>query len=253
MKVFYFTTTGNSLYVAKRIGGELYSIPHMIKEGKHEFEDDVIGFIFPCYVFGLPKLVKDFVKKTKFKANYFFAVMTYGHKAESGLYHMEKVGGEAGIKFSYTNEILMVDNYLPAFKIEDELKKEGSKKIEEKLNKIINDISTRQNKYIRKSIKSVILSKSFSSLAGRFSYNFGRNNFIVLDNCTSCKVCEKVCPVNNISISKKPEFSNKCEMCHACIHHCPQNAIHLKNEKSKVRFINRNVKLKEIIDANNQK
>jgi Protein involved in ribonucleotide reduction len=61
MKVFYFTATGNSLYVAKRIGGKLYSIPQMIKEHKYEFEDDAIGFVFPCYVFGLPRLVRDFV------------------------------------------------------------------------------------------------------------------------------------------------------------------------------------------------
>ena len=28
MKVFYFTATGNSLDVAKRFGGEMYSIPN---------------------------------------------------------------------------------------------------------------------------------------------------------------------------------------------------------------------------------
>ena len=31
MKIFYFTATGNSLYVAKRFGGELYSIPKVLK------------------------------------------------------------------------------------------------------------------------------------------------------------------------------------------------------------------------------
>ena len=40
MKIFYFTATGNSLYVAKKVGGELYSIPQMIKEGKWEFEKE---------------------------------------------------------------------------------------------------------------------------------------------------------------------------------------------------------------------
>lgn len=30
MKVLYFTATGNNLYVAKRIGGEYYSIPKLI-------------------------------------------------------------------------------------------------------------------------------------------------------------------------------------------------------------------------------
>lgn len=47
MKVLYFTATGNSLRVAKEIGGEPLSIPQMIKEGRYEFSDDKIGMVFP--------------------------------------------------------------------------------------------------------------------------------------------------------------------------------------------------------------
>lgn len=49
MKILYFTATGNNLYIAKRLGGELYSIPKLIKEGKYEFEDEKIGIVFPAY------------------------------------------------------------------------------------------------------------------------------------------------------------------------------------------------------------
>ncbi len=253
MKIFYFTGTGNSLYVAKRIGGELYSIPQMIKEGKYEFEDEVIGFVFPCHGFGMARIVSDFIKKVKFKADYFFAIMTYGGNPSSGLRHMELVGREAGIKFNYTNEILMIDNYLSTFKMEEEMKNKDPKKIEERLSEIIADIKNRRNLLIRKGIASNTMAKYGRRLADKLSYNYAFKKFIVMDNCTSCKICEKVCPVSNIEVTKKPEFSHKCEMCLACIHHCPQNAIHLKSEKSKVRFINQNVKLKDIIDANNQK
>jgi epoxyqueuosine reductase QueG len=71
-------------------------------------------------------------------------------------------------------------------------------------------------------------------------------------NCNRCRTCEKVCPKSNIKVGEKPEFLHRCEGCYACIHHCPQKAIHLRSEKSSTRFINGNVKLKEIIDANNQ-
>lgn len=64
--MFYFTATGNSLYVAKRIGRELYSIPQVVKEGRYKFEDDVIGFVFPCHGFGMARLVSDFIKKAKY-------------------------------------------------------------------------------------------------------------------------------------------------------------------------------------------
>jgi ferredoxin len=251
MKIFYFTATGNSLYAAKRIGGELYSIPQMIREGKYEFEDEAIGFVFPCHGSGMARLVTNFIKKSKFKAKYFFAIMTYGGNPFSPLRHIERVGSETEIQFNYTNEILMVDNYLPNFEMDDEIRKENSKNIEEKLDQIIIYIQNRENKLIRKGIPSDILSKYGRRLADKLSYNYDKK-FIVQDSCISCKVCEKVCPAKNIKVIEKPEFSHKCEMCFACIHHCPQNAIHLKSEKSKARFINKNVKLKEIIAANNQ-
>jgi ferredoxin len=252
MKIFYFTATGNCLYVAKRIGGELYSIPQMIKEEKFEFEDDAIGFVFPCYGFGMPRIVKEFIQKSKLKANYFFSIMTYGNKPGAGLQRMEEIGVEAGIRFNYTNEIVMIDNFLPIFKMEDQLKKENSKKIEEQLGPIIMDIANRENKLTRKGVLSNILSKGGQRLGERLSFNYGHKHFIVQDQCNGCKVCEKVCPTGNIRVAKKPEFAHQCQMCFACIHHCPANVIHLKSEKSKARFINQHVQLKEIIDANHQ-
>jgi ferredoxin len=252
MKIFYFTATGNSLYVAKRIGGELYSISQMIKEGKSEFEDKAIGFVFPCYGFGLPRMVVDFLHKSQFKAQYYFAIMTYGNKAASGLRHMEEVGKEVGIQFDYTNEILMIDNYLPLFKIEDQLRKEKAKKIEENLDQIVSDIVCRRKKLTRKGIASVVVSKLIHNVFVKQQFDTGDKKFIVHNNCKSCKICEKVCPKGNIKIGLKPEFFHRCDGCYACIHHCPYNAIHLKSERSNARFVNRNIKLQEIIDANNQ-
>ncbi len=49
MKTLFFTATGNSLYVAKRIGGELYSIPQLLKNNNYIIEDESVGFVFPCY------------------------------------------------------------------------------------------------------------------------------------------------------------------------------------------------------------
>lgn len=252
MKLFYFTATGNSLHVAKRIGGELYSIPQMIKEGKYEFEDEAIGFVYPCHAFGMARLVDDFVKKSKLKADYFFSIMTYGGKSASGLHQMERVAAEAGIRFNYTNEILMVDNFLLTFKIEDEIKNKDQKEIEERLDQIGVDIRARKNHLIRKGIPSDVISKYGRRLADRLSYNFAYKRFQVNDHCNGCKICAQVCPVKNIHVTEKPEFSHQCEVCFACIHHCPQNAIHLKSERSQARFINQNIKLKEIIDANQQ-
>jgi len=251
LKVFYFTATGNSLHVAKSIGGELYSIPQMLKEKRHVFEDEAIGFVFPCHGLGIPRLVIDFMQKSQFAAKYFFAVMTYGNKAAAGLNHLAKIGKNTGICFNYTNEILMIDNYLPLFKIEDQLTKEGSKNIDEQLERIVSDIFTKQTKITQKGIATTAVSRVIYKLFTKHNYDKGDKNFIIKDNCNGCKVCEKVCPKSNIEVEGKPGFLHKCDVCYACIHHCPQRAIHLKSERSSARFINQNVKLKEIIDANN--
>jgi NAD-dependent dihydropyrimidine dehydrogenase PreA subunit len=194
----------------------------------------------------------DFIEKSKLNAKYFFAIMTYGNIAASGLKHIEEVGSKAGIQFNYTNEILMIDNYLPLFDIEEQFRKERSKRIEEKLDQVVSDIRNGQAKLTRKGFVSDILSRPIKKLTAKFHYDEGDKWFIVQDNCNGCKVCEKVCPRDNVKVVRKAEFLHKCEGCFACIHHCPQNAIYLKLQRSKTRFMNRNLTLKEIIDANNQ-
>ncbi|HEX3032996.1 MAG TPA: EFR1 family ferrodoxin [Bacillota bacterium] len=249
MKIFYFTSTGNSLYVAKKIGGELYSIPRVLKEGTREFAAEAIGFVFPCYFFGLPRIVAEFMEKTKFQANYSFAIITCGKMTAASLNQLEELGAKAGLKFDYTDQIAMIDNYLPLFN-ENQLRTEPGKNIEGCLEKIVRDIQSRKTSLTRKGLATRTMSRAF-----HFFYNFGLDNkdekFIVHDTCNGCQICEKVCPKNNILVNGKPEFLHSCDSCYACAHHCPQNAIHHKSERSKLRFINQNITLKEIIDSNN--
>ena len=45
MKLLYFTATGNCLSVAKRLGGEMLSIPQLMKSKTFAVEDDVVGVV----------------------------------------------------------------------------------------------------------------------------------------------------------------------------------------------------------------
>ena len=63
MKVCYFTATGNCLYVANRIGGELKSIPKRMKQGRIARSDDAVGIVCPVYCGELPGMVRAFLEK----------------------------------------------------------------------------------------------------------------------------------------------------------------------------------------------
>ena len=61
--VFYFTGTGNSLYVAKQFDPKPMSIPQVMRNEEREFIADSIGLIAPIYGHELPLMVKEFLKE----------------------------------------------------------------------------------------------------------------------------------------------------------------------------------------------
>lgn len=82
--IFYFSATGNSLYVANQLksaDGEALSIPQLMKNGEFDFEAEEIGFVYPIYMHIPPFMVQQFIAMANLKADYFFAVPTYGARA----------------------------------------------------------------------------------------------------------------------------------------------------------------------------
>lgn len=263
MKILYFTATGNSLYIAKSIGGEIYSIPQMVKEGRYEFTDDKIGLVFPLHSWSVTPYIVDFLKKATFNCNYLFAITTYGIYSGAVAKHLQDIGKEAGFSFSYINKIKMVDNYIPTFNMDKEVKKEPKKGIEKQLEGIKSDIANSKKWIMKESIIDKMATNHMLKRGNKpynkkrlkvHAYGEGIKNYIdVDDSCTQCGVCAKVCPVDNITMDYKNgkiALSDKCFMCFACVHHCPSNAIHIKGQVSKSRYRNSHIKLKEIIDAN---
>jgi len=251
MKVFYFTATGNSLYVAKRFGGELYSIPKVLKGNQFLYEDEKIGLIFPCYGFAAPYIVREFIEKITLKSPYVFVIMTYGNKLAAGANWFGRFAEENNIHIQYADGLLMIDNYLPLFNIDKQKMK--PKNIEENLNRLLNDVN-QTKQYIRSgSFFDSMSTKAIQYLVKKYPNFNSDKNFSVGSDCNLCGTCVKVCPRSNIKLDEfKPVYEGNCEFCLACINLCPQKAIRLKKESNpKARFINEHVTLQEIITANN--
>lgn len=253
MTVFYFTGTGNSLFVAKTIGGKLYSIPQLMKNKQFVFEDDIIGLVFPVYGWSLPKIVKKFINNIEINTNYTFIIGTYGTIHGSCIHNIVKYLKTKNIEINYANSIKMVDNYLPVFEMNKQIKTLKKKKVNEKLGIIVNNINNKLNYIPYSGIGERILTKIAKLLFLNILDGKSAQNFIINSNCNKCKICIKICPVGNISIKDNINFHDLCEVCYSCIQNCPRNAIHLKKEKSSARFRNENITLDEIIHANCQK
>ncbi|WNY26421.1 EFR1 family ferrodoxin [Methanolapillus ohkumae] len=249
MITFYFTATGNSLAVAKRIGGNLIAIPQVIDTQNPHYKDDVIGIVFPIYSNAPPKMVRRFLENARLEADYIFAVGTYGNLPGACMFNLQKTATKNGFRFDYTNQILMVDNYLPIFEMDAEIAKLPAKKTEEMNAKIAEDIALRKRNQTPASWGWRIISGILGAII-RTDKN--AQKYTVNEECTTCGICAKVCPAKNIAVADKVEFGNHCEACLACAHLCPQNAIHLKKEKSGKRWRNPDVSTTEIINSNNR-
>lgn len=112
--VFYFTDTGNSLYVARELDENCVSIPQL-SWGNLSFEDKEIGIVCPLYGGEAPAMVQRFLKEATFKTDYLYIIMTYRASAGNTSIRMQELVKQQDLPAHYFNTVLTVDNYLPGF------------------------------------------------------------------------------------------------------------------------------------------
>lgn len=268
--VLYFTGTGNCLYVARQLAGkegEILSIPQLMRKKQFEIEADEIGLVYPIYGHMPPNMVREFIKKAQLKAEYKFAVLTYGMRKCNAVEIWDGISRKAGNVFDYIGTIVMVDNWLPNFDMNDQMKID--KHIPENLAKITSDLSNRRRWHEPVTQEEREQHEGFMSLTGLdpevgFLMKADRS-FRVTDDCIHCGICTYVCPRGNYELTGQGvKMQGDCEFCFACIQNCPQRAIQFKknedgtlpdgSEKNpNARYRNENVSLMDLKLANNQK
>lgn len=267
--ILYFTGTGNCLYVARQLANEdteLLSIPQLMKQQRFEVEADEIGLVYPIYGHMPPYMVRQFIQKAKLTADYKFAILTYGNRKCSAVEIWDDISRKAGKRFDYINTLIMVDNWLPNFDMNEQILID--KHIPENLEKIAADIAARRRWHEPVTEEERQQHAGFLERTGiESSTGFilkSEKCFTVTDACIGCGACVSVCPRGNYEqTSQGVRMQGDCEFCFACIQNCPQKAIQFaKNENDpflrngeknpNARYRNEHVSLMDIKRANSQ-
>ena len=271
--ILYFTGTGNCLYVARQLAKvndentELLSIPQMMKQKRTDFEADEIGIVYPIYGHMPPYMVRQFIQRAHLKADYLFAILTFGARKCNAVEIWDGIARKAGYHFDYINTLMMVDNWLPNFDMNEQIKMD--KHIPEHLAVITSDLA------FRKQWHQPVSEEERQMHAGFMAYTKldpevgflkkAEKYFHITDSCIGCAVCTQVCPRGNYSLETDGvKAQGDCEFCFACIQNCPQKAIVFNKVKDdallangevnpKARYRNENISLMDIKRANSQK
>ena len=240
--ILYFSSTGNSLYIAKkvkeRLGGTILYMPNYEGSGA-EFEKVVV--VTPIYSFGLPiptlELLDRFDKHTEL-----IVIQNYGGMkggADRLLYEYA-LKRELNIKGVYV--LKMPENFtlvmsMPAFYLKKVLKS-----ADKRIDPVVDSIE-KQTYRIPKAKRT----KEKTYLKNKSNWHIIGERFSVGEQCIHCEKCVSVCPVKNISsVEGKITFGDRCIACLGCFHRCPQHAITYMNKRRKKQYLNPNVSEEEI-------
>lgn len=260
--IFYFSGTGNSLSIAKRLADQLGET-ELVPLAKANQQPDIIartenvGFVFPVYFWGLPEIVMNFVQKINLeRTSYIFAVLTCGGVVGYAINHLEELLKAKSKTLNVGVRITMPGNYIiPSYYkyayADQEKQKVLFEKANEEIDKIVQIIKERQNLLKKKGIAFNLITRLVNKLFFVFlgEVHLQDKKYHADDTCNACGTCEKLCPVNNIMLSEgKPHWQHNCQQCMACIQLCPQEAIQYGNQTAqKPRYHHPDISLKDII------
>lgn len=264
--VFYYTNTGNSLALARKLAEDLGN-SEIINMSEYQGgkclvikDAKIASFIFPVHAWGSPKFVNNFLDNLEMnETEYTFALIHCAGTPGDSYRIFERYLKKNNIKCDAAYEMLMPSNFLiyhnpPVGEELDEIL-EGA---DRRYNEILTAVGERKSEYPESTEERRSLSNQKYDQYLENSHLMC-SGFYVNDDCTGCNICSKVCHVDNIKHDEdgKPVWDqDKCVLCFMCLHWCPAKAIQfgstpampIMSETEKLnRYHHPDVKLKDIM------
>ncbi len=243
--VIYFSGTGNSEYVAKRIAAETgdncEDLFLRIRGNDYSpiMSENPFVLVCPTYAWRIPKILEQWLEKAELSGNRsLYFVMTCGGNIGNAGAYCEELCRKKGMNFMGCFPIIMPENYIALFKTPTPTEaREIIKKAENQIDTAAALVSS--GKPFQEP-KITLIDKLSSGIVNITFYSLfvHAKKFYATDGCTSCGKCVRVCPLGNIELrSGKPVWGNSCTHCMACICRCPQKAIEYgKHSKGLPRY-----------------
>lgn len=254
IKIYYFSGTGNTAYIAARYKAGLLAGGHQCEISAMEeytlkgreidlSEYDLVGIGFPVHAMDAPRIVRDFISLLPISRTKYFLFKTAGDPFMQG-------GSTRAIRLSLANKGFRLVHealyHMPA--------NMASRADETKINAITSVAVAKAKQAIEEILagKKVVLPDSPSlrfvsrmnaleERGCRKGSHLWRSNA----NCTLCGLCAIQCPTGNITVGEgKLEFGKKCIFCLRCWWNCPRKGI--EHPYARIVFLKKPYRLPEL-------
>lgn len=243
--ILFFSGTGNSEYVAKRIAkgvnDETINLFNKIKNNDYTelYSDSPWIVVVPTYAWRIPRIVQHYLEQTKLSGNNkIYFVMTCGGSVGNATKYLQELCNKKNMDYCGCAEVVMPENYIAMFSSPTKEKAFDIINFAEPVvDKIINTLQ-KEEKFIKTKIS--LNDRINSGIVNKIFYPMfvHAKKFYATDACVSCNKCAQVCPLNNVQMKDgKPSWGKNCTHCMACICKCPTNAIEYgEHSKGLVRY-----------------